>query len=141
MTRLLAACEVQGTTSWSTVAWIDHSVDRWTDNINADSWCFVCTRGKIVKIRFERGLQSTSPRFPKVWMLITSFTLWYVWKARCLKVFQDLVRPLEEVTMDIWFALISAAAYEGNWTRFAATPTTCSLPGCAFGRNGGTRTW
>ena len=43
-------------------------------------------------MRFERGLQSASPRFPKIWMLIAGFTLWYVWKACCLKVFQDLVR-------------------------------------------------
>ena len=40
-------------------------------------------------------------------MLIIGFTLWYVRKARCLKVFQDMVRPLEELIMDIWFAIIS----------------------------------
>ena len=34
-----------------------------------------------------------------------------------------------------------SAAYEGNWMRFAATPTTWSLPICAFGRNGGTHLW
>ena len=50
--QLLAACEVQGTISWSVAAWIDHSVDRWTDVVNADSWCYVCTRGKIIKIKF-----------------------------------------------------------------------------------------
>ena len=81
------------TTSWSVAAWIDHSIDRWTDVVNADSLCYVCTRGKIVKIRFERGLQSASPRFLEIWMLIASFTLWYIWKARCLKVFQDMVQP------------------------------------------------
>ena len=100
-------CEVEGTASWSAAAWIDHSAEGWTDAVNADSWCYVCTRGKIVKIRFERGLQHASPRFPEIWMLIIGFTLWYIWKARCLKVFQGMVRPLEEVIMDIWFALIS----------------------------------
>ena len=50
-------CEVEGTASWSAAAWIDHSAEGWTDAVNADSWCYVCTRGKIVKIRFERGLQ------------------------------------------------------------------------------------
>ena len=34
-----------------------------------------------------------------------------------------------------------STAYEGNWMRFATTPTTWSLPICAFGRNGGTRPW
>ena len=29
-------------------------------------------------------------------MLIAGFTLLYVWKTRCLKVFQDRVHPLEE---------------------------------------------
>ena len=42
VTCLLAASEVEGTTSWSVVAWIDHSVDGWTDSVNADSWCYVC---------------------------------------------------------------------------------------------------
>ena len=50
VTRLLAACEVEGTTSWSVAAWIDHSVDRWTDTFNVDSWCYVCMRGKIANI-------------------------------------------------------------------------------------------
>ena len=40
-------------------------------------------------------------------MLIVGFTLWYVWKAHCLKVFQELVQPLEELIMDIWFAIIN----------------------------------
>ena len=91
VTRLLVACEVEGTTSWSAAAWIDHSVERWTDVVNVDSWCYVCTRGKIIQIRFERGLLPTSPRFPEIWMLIAGFTLWYIWKARCLKVFQGTV--------------------------------------------------
>ena len=55
--------------------------------------------GFFAKIRFERGLQSASPGFLEIWMLIPGFTLWYGWKALCLKVFQDLVRPLEEVIM------------------------------------------
>ena len=86
-------------------AWIDHSVDSWTDAFNADSWCYECTRGKIVKTRFERGLQTASPRFREIWMLIAGFTLWYVWKAHCLKVFQDLVHSSEEINMDIWFLI------------------------------------
>ena len=30
---------------WSVAAWIDNSVDRWTNTVNADSWCYVCTVG------------------------------------------------------------------------------------------------
>ena len=56
---------------------------------------------------FERGLQTASPRFREIWMLIAGFTLWYVWKARFLKVFLDLVRPPKELIMDIWFTIIS----------------------------------
>ena len=55
----------------------------------------------------NRGLQTASPRFQEIWMLIAGFTLWYVRKTRCLKVFQDLVCPSEEVIMDIWFTIIS----------------------------------
>ena len=65
VTHLLASCEVEGTTSWSVAAWINHSVDSWTDAFNADRWCYECTRGKIVKTRFERGLQTATPRFQK----------------------------------------------------------------------------
>jgi hypothetical protein len=80
---------------------------RWMDVVNADSWCYVCRRGNIVKIRFKRGFHPTSPRFSEIWILIAGFTLWYVWKVCCLKVFQGTVRPPEEVIMDIWSALIS----------------------------------
>ena len=31
-----------------------------------------------------------------IWMSIIGFTLWYVWKTHCLKVFQDLVHPPRE---------------------------------------------
>ena len=74
---LLAACEVEGTTLWSTGAWIDQSVDSWTNASNVGSWCCECTRGKITKTRFKRGFQTTSPRFWEIWMLIASFGLWY----------------------------------------------------------------
>ena len=60
---------------------------------NANNWCYEFTRGKIIKTGFERGLQTTSPRFREIWMLITGFTPWYVWKVHCLKVFQYLVSP------------------------------------------------
>ena len=45
-------------------------------------------------------------QFREIWMLIIGFTLWYVWKARCLKAFQALVRPPEESIMGIWFMII-----------------------------------
>ena len=93
MTHLLATCEVEGTTSWSAVPWINPLADSWMDAFNASSWCYECTRGKLVKTHFERGLKTTSTPSLEIWVLIIDFTLWYVWKARCLKVFQDLIRP------------------------------------------------
>ena len=52
------------------------------------------------------GLKTASPRSWEIWMLIAGFTHWCVWKARGLKVFQDLVHPPEEFIMDIWFTII-----------------------------------
>ena len=83
VTHLLLACEVEGITSWSATPWI-------VDTFNADTWCYQCTRGKLIKTWFERVLKTASPRFWEIWMLIASFTLWYVWKTCCLKVFQYL---------------------------------------------------
>ena len=79
----------------------------WTDALTAGNWCYESTRAKLTKTRFERGLKTASPCFREIWRLIVGFTLWYVWKSHCLKVFQDPVRPREELTMDIWFAIIS----------------------------------
>ena len=65
VTHLLAACEVEGIASWSVATWIDHSVDRWTDAFNADSWCYVCMRGKMDVDRglnLVVGLESTMPK-------------------------------------------------------------------------------
>mgnify|MGYP000671575583 CR=1 FL=1 len=107
MTRFLAAYEVEGTTLWSTTTWIDLSVDNWMNDFNVDNWRYECIGGKLVKTRFERGLKTASPWFCEISMLIAGFTLWYVWKARCLKVFQGLVRPPEELIIDIWFTIIS----------------------------------
>ena len=56
VTHLLVACEVEGTTSLSAAAWIDLSVNSQTGAFNVDIWCSECTRGKVVKTRFERGL-------------------------------------------------------------------------------------
>ena len=74
---------------------VDQSLDTdsWTDTSKAGTWCYECTRGKIVKIRFERSLKTAFPCFHEIWMLISRFTVWYLWKARSIKVFQDLVCP------------------------------------------------
>ena len=79
------------------MAWINPSVDSWMDAFNAGSWCYECTRGKLVKTYFERGLKTASPRFREIWMLIASFTRWYVWKARSLK---GLPRSPEDLIMN-----------------------------------------
>ena len=83
VTRLVVACEVEGTTLWGETTWIDLSVDCWMDAFNLDTWCYECTRGKLVKTQFERGLKTAHPRFQEIKMLIAGFTLWYAWKARC----------------------------------------------------------
>ena len=76
-------------------------------DLSVDSWHYECTRGEIIKTQFERDLKTASPWFREIWMLIAGFTLWYVWKACCLKFFQDMVQPPEELMMDIWFVIIN----------------------------------
>ena len=39
---------------------------------------------------------------PQIWQLVSSITIWYVWKARCLKVFQNVTKRATQISSGIW---------------------------------------
>ena len=39
---------------------------------------------------------------PQIWQLVSSITIWYIWKARCLKVFQNMIERPAQIIYGIW---------------------------------------
>ena len=39
---------------------------------------------------------------PQIWQLVSSITIWYIWKARCLKVFQNVTKRATQISSGIW---------------------------------------
>ena len=38
----------------------------------------------------------------QIWQLESSITIWYIWKARCLKVFQNMIERPAQIIYGIW---------------------------------------
>ena len=43
---------------------------------------------------------------PEIWQLVSSITIWYIWKARCLKVFQNVTRIPTQIISRIWIEIV-----------------------------------
>ena len=43
---------------------------------------------------------------PQIWQLVSSITIWYIWKARCLKVFQNMTERPAQIISGIWIEIV-----------------------------------
>ena len=43
---------------------------------------------------------------PQIWQLVSSITIWYIWKARCLKVFQNATERPAQIISGIWIEIV-----------------------------------
>ena len=43
---------------------------------------------------------------PQIWQLVSSITIWYIWKARCLKVFQNVTERPTQIISGIWIEIV-----------------------------------
>ena len=51
-------------------------------------------------------LNSDSSRQNELWTLISSCTLWHIWKARCQRLFGNIVVPPREVIRSTWQEMV-----------------------------------
>ena len=43
---------------------------------------------------------------PQIWQLVSSITIWYIWKARCLNVFQNVTERPAQIIYGIWTEIV-----------------------------------
>ena len=43
---------------------------------------------------------------PEIWQLVSSITIWYIWKARCLRVFQTVTKRPGQINSRIWIEIL-----------------------------------
>ena len=44
---------------------------------------------------------------PQIWQLVSTITIWYIWKARCLKVFQNVTKRHAQIISGIWIEIVA----------------------------------
>ena len=58
----------------------------------------------------EKLLIPLSPKIqtdkPQIWQLLSSITIWYIWKARCLKAFQNVTERPAQIISGIWTEIV-----------------------------------
>ena len=42
----------------------------------------------------------------ETWQLVTSITIWYIWEAMCLKVFQNVTEIPAQIIIGIWTKIV-----------------------------------
>ena len=58
---------------------------------------------KSWRIRFPIHLSFNEAQ---IWQLVSSITIWYIWKARCLKVFQNVTESPAQIISGIWIEIV-----------------------------------
>ena len=43
---------------------------------------------------------------PQIWQWVSSITIWYIWKARCSKVFQNVTERPAQIISGIWTEIV-----------------------------------
>ena len=43
---------------------------------------------------------------PKMWQLVSSIAIWYIWKAKYLRVFQNVTKRLAQILSRIWTKIV-----------------------------------
>ena len=43
---------------------------------------------------------------PEIWQLVSSITIYYIWKARCLKVFQNVTERPAQIIFGLWIEIV-----------------------------------
>ena len=43
---------------------------------------------------------------PQIWQLVSSITIWYIWKAQCLRVFQNVTKRPAQIISGIWTKIV-----------------------------------
>ena len=69
-----------------------------------------CYRIQVGQVRYRIGPDPASQTWTRerdmVWELISSLTLWFLWRARCSRVFEDRQEPPAETVRAIWLDLV-----------------------------------
>ena len=93
--------------TWGAVAWSTLSGPALGYETTADSLALQAQRGHLLPI--QPPDYSTTPwsgEGDPRWELISSLALWFVWRARCRRIFEARPIPPAETVRDFWMELI-----------------------------------
>ena len=94
--------------TWGAVSWGSLTGPGVGYETEVDSVVLQCQRQLFVRVDppFAFPLDGGGENRDPHWELISSLALWFVWRARCRRVFEDRVVPPAETIRDFWLELI-----------------------------------
>ena len=95
------------TFTWGTVAWGTLSGAAVRYETKRDSMALELRQGQLFPTQVPGPLQATSAEERDLqWELVSSLALWFVWRARCRRIFDGRAVPPAETIRDFWQELI-----------------------------------
>ena len=108
MLRIFQVQKVNITISWGSVVWssLDPQALNY-DSIAGLSDGICVTSRKICTTSQTNAHTNLCNDQKELWSLLSSCTVWHIWKARCARVIGQLVIPAAQVVQNIWQEMVT----------------------------------
>ena len=92
--------------TWGAVAWGTLSGPALRYETEVDSFALELRQGQLFPAQVLDFSTTTVEVRDLRWELVSSLALWFVWRARCRRIFERRVVPPTETIRDFWLELI-----------------------------------
>ena len=115
--RIFQFQKIYITVSWGSVVWMSlcHNVSKY-DTLFGNTKAIKVSHGHVQSEQINHMWANLdNMRQTELWILLSSCTIWHIWKARCQRLFDNIIFQPIKVVLSIWQEMVATlrARYGG----------------------------